>query len=400
MTPAAADGRPLSRHPAADRRQALDWLLAACRAWLLERPEPAPEAPAEALGRMAHCHNVEPLLHHLTVAGWLAAPAPELAERWERSYFETLAANSALLDLAAELVEAGRRAGAGLVVVKGLATAARAYRDLGLRQMSDVDLLCREDALPAVCRAAAGLGFRAGLEDAVYHLKLHHPARAATVEIHFRAYGLIAHGAAFHERGLARAVELQVDDVRLPALAPEMDLVFQLAHLLSHDLRGNLRGYLDLAALLRRGGLDRETTRHQLEESDLEPELALLVAAVEGLFQVPLRGWAAAVPSGFLEDAVRQRLLEIDAHLRPAALDELRARPWRARLAYLRQLLLPPAGRLRALAELEPGLTPATALTRHWRATFSRGWHKLGATADREPRTPEPSLKRRVLRRR
>ncbi len=401
MSGSGASGRePASASPD-ERLLAVDWLRAAARGWLLDE-QAVPEAPAAAaLGRMAWCHNLEPLLYKLVAEGRLPPPAPELTGRWQSAYFETLASGSSVLELVRELLDGCRQRGVPVVVLKGLVTAARAYGDPALRPMSDVDLLCREADLAAVCRAGAALGFAAGGEDSVYHLKLVQPGRSTLLELHFDLYDLIAGRREFARRGLEAPAEAPLDGIPLPALPLEMDAVFQLAHLINHDFRVNLRAWLDVAALLHRSrtALDSERLASELAAADLEPEFGRMVDLLEALFGIELAAELPRSEPGPLLDSVERYLLEPERAARQPALAEAAARPWRSRPGYLLRLLFPTRDRLRALDELPPSSRPATRLA-HLAATLRRGWGKLAHRKEAGPAAQGPSIKREVLRRR
>ncbi len=402
MSAGGAPGREPASASRDERRVAVDWLRAAVRGWLLDE-EAVPAAPAVAeLGQMAWCHNLEPLLYKLVAEGRLASPSPELARRWQGAYFETLASGSSLLELVRALLDGCQQQDVPMVVLKGLVTAARAYGDPALRPMSDVDLLCRQADLGAVCRAAAGFGFEAGGEDSIYHLKLVHPGRSTLIELHFDLYDLIAERREFARRGLEAPAEATLDGIPLPALPLEMDAVFQLAHLVNHDLAVNLRAWLDLAALLhrQRTALDPARLARELAAADLEPEFGRLVRLLEELFEIELPAELPRSEPGALLAGVERCLIEPEQAARQPALAEAAARPWRSRAGYLRRLLFPARARLRALDELPPSSRPTASRLGHLAATLRRGWGKLARRGEAGPAAQGPSIKREVLRRR
>ena len=394
---------PLATFSLQERRAALSFLETVCDA-SFERTaahsvEERPACGPAALARMAYCHNLEPLLHRFVADRLLTAPSAALAQRWETAYFESLARNNVLLDALARLLEATEKVSVEVLVLKGLVTAARAYGDLSLRSMSDIDLLCRPADLRLFCRAAGELGYRAAPDDSAHHLKLSRADGRVLVELHFDVYGVIATSEAFLSRAFSSRQGTEVEGVHLPALSRSMELVFSLAHLIHHDFKANLRGYLDIARLIAADPGPPAALEDELRRADLRPEWDQLLGLLGERFESFDAGVAAAAPPELL-DLVEGRLLEIDAFDEEPPLGELRARRWRSRLSYGWRLLFPPQTRFEALAELVSADQPRPCRWRHV------GWVVRGVLARlgrrRRGATPAASLsvKRRLYQRR
>lgn len=368
------------------RDACLDWLLAACRSWLGAGATGGPDEPCgeldpDLLARMAFTHNLEPLLFALGRDGRLPpgdVPAA-LAARWEKIYFQNYVFNERLLASLERLLDGVRRSGLAVAVFKGPVTAARAYGDPALRIMHDVDLLVRERDLEPLCRLAREAGYDAAAETSVYHLALADPRLGLGLELHFDLYGFLAERAALLESVLAAPATISLDGRELPAPPPEEGLLLEVAHLVNHDLRVNLKPWLDLAALLGDERLDRPRLAALAGRHDLRREVELLTALAADLFglgETVRTGPVGAEPAELAAAAERVRgLLLGDGGGPSSALAEAAARAGpAARLGYLRRLLFPPLSHLRAVAGSPSRAAALGALARHLAATAGRGW--------------------------
>ncbi len=388
------------------RAVCLDWLLAACCVWL-GRESPRREAGAgldwAVVERLAYIHNLEPLLHALARDGGLppGEPPAALGERWERAYFQNYRFNARLLRALDRFLVRSRALGLPLVVFKGPVTAARAWGDPALRVMHDVDLLCRESDLEALCRIARDLGFVGAGETAVYHLALTSEELGLGIELHFDLYDFLHGGADLLQSILEQPVTVELEGIRLPAAATETAVLLEVAHLVNHDLQVNLKPWLDLAALVARAPLDRTALRRLAARHDLLRELDLTIGMTAQLFRLPANREASpmAVPLP-LANQVRDFLLRLDLDYRQPPLAEAAARSHpRARLRYLRRLLFPRLSHLRALHGLDSRTQALLAWAGHLAATAERGWHKWRARGTDPANTSGESMKRRVYER-
>jgi hypothetical protein len=184
--------------------------------------------------------------------------AEQMAAR--QAYLASTAWNLARLDRLDRLVEAARRAGLELVLLKGAAMARTRYGDAGARPMVDVDVLCAEDDLSRVVEVARSIGFAVTeppafrrAQKAVHDLKLHDGA--VMIEVHHRLWHEL--GLGDDARGVrARAVETEVDGVRLRVPAVEDQLLITLVHAATHGFTGNPMWIIDALLLLDEAGPD------------------------------------------------------------------------------------------------------------------------------------------------
>lgn len=207
---------------------------------------------------------VEPL------AGRVGIPPTALA-RLETVYYEQAARNALLHSALRDLLTAFRDAGMSIVVLKGAALAETVYGNLALRPMRDLDLLVRENDVPAAETVLVRLGYMAdeSFRPRSWYVEQHHhlpPFLArdgpAVVEIHWQLAPAFVPVAVPVSELWERAGMTDVAGTRAPVLAPD-DLVVHLAlHLAGSDgFVGKLGELCDIAATVRRHRSDLEWDR-------------------------------------------------------------------------------------------------------------------------------------------
>jgi hypothetical protein len=342
-----------------------------------------------SLGRLAFVHNLEPLLHHLRAEQRLPrddVPAV-LGERWEKAYFENFVFNTRALELLGEITDACSARGIPVATIKGPVVISRVYRDPALRVMADLDLLCREQDLAAVMTTARDVGFRGGEETAVHHSSLQHRELNLMLELHFDLYDFLPGHRRLHDQILDLAQPLSCGDVEIPALPREFERVIEIAHIVNHDLKVNLKPLLDLAADLR-GTPPAGAFAEILQRWDLEGEYELVAVIIDRLFGTDSQAGDRTAESSSMKNVDTAAvgaigvIANIDRWGPPPALQELATRPGiAAKIAYLVRLLMPPKNRIIELSESgqdrEKGGNLLQARTAHLGATFRRGWRKL-----------------------
>ncbi|MFQ5524622.1 MAG: nucleotidyltransferase family protein [Thermoanaerobaculia bacterium] len=378
--------------------EAVRWLRSAAGRWLGSGPGSTPaekkEVPEDwdAVAEGARRHNLEPLLFELSESGLLTGVPAETLDAWEGQYYRNQIFNLSLLETLAELLERALRSDIEPIVLKGPVSIARRLKDPGLRVMVDVDLLCRQRDLEPLVEAARELGFQTVGENATYHLSLQHPALGAGLELHFDLYEVLDRRREFIEEVFEGAERLEVEGCSFRAPSREADLVLQLAHILHHDQRVDLRHWLDFASAAGQAG-ERDELERLLKLADLEPEFEEAVAIARHLFEGD--GTALEVDSE-LPGHVEAALLDLTD--RRALLSGARMYPgWWARLGYVARLLVPSPRRWRALAASE-GTGIGRALLRHLTRAFGRGMSKIEHRDQKA--SPADSPRARLFRRR
>ena len=164
-----------------ERRKVVKYLLAEGLDWdlLLDR---------------AAWHRLSPLVSHHLRTPDLSVFVPRLVlEKLKRLNYQSLARNMLLQDELSKLLAAFNEAGLPVIVLKGVALLGSIYRDIGLRPMSDLDVLVQPEHLDrakaiALCQGYAPIVERVVQEhDTVNrrHLpNLIHHERGIVLEVH------------------------------------------------------------------------------------------------------------------------------------------------------------------------------------------------------------------------
>lgn len=399
------------------RTEALGWLLAACRHWLDTRAgrssspvwRPTDLTDWRVLTHLAYLHNLGPLLHRVVSDAPRAADAVPASARqaWDQAYHLNYLFNRRVLDTLSTIVSACAVQGLPVVVFKGPATVARAYEDLALRVMGDVDLLCREADLPALARIARSEGYQRVGETSIYHLEFYHGDLQAGLELHFELYDCMENRQSLLDQALQSRESVRLDDTEFPVPSREIDLVLDLGHLINHDFELTLKHYLDFTAKVM--AFERTTAPRGLHAlllaTDLAREFGMTVDVVSTLFNRPLGRLEA--PSSDADEvamrvaALRDFLASVDRYTHRAALGDTGHRAGFGRQARnVGRLLFPALAHLQALHGTPTRLGALRYVPGHVAQTIGRGLTNI-----RRPEAPVSplapvSVKRAVYRRR
>jgi hypothetical protein len=294
-------------HPLLEERtDVILWLFSACGQWLMQesrrRRQATDDEPAagsmtvpvhldrKLLGKMAYFHNLEPILHDLIRRKTLSSAGipRRLTESWEAAYLGTVVANADLLTVLFALSNASQKQGVPLMVLKGPTSIARIYKDSGLRTMADLDVFCPDTALAQCGRIARSLGFRQARDVYLHHVSLFHERLGVILELHFALYHWLAHRKRVADEMWTHRQWVDLEGVRIPVMSVEDQLVFGLAHIISHDYRLSLKQYLDFLAIpvLLRSEIDLARVFHVLDLADLRQEFVGLCGILTDLLGV------------------------------------------------------------------------------------------------------------------
>lgn len=276
------------------------------------------------------------------------------------------------------LSEALHARGVTPIALKGAAIAARLYGEHARRPSIDVDLLIAADDVDATHEVFEGLGWHAPsgvrgrwVSGQFTYRSPRSTALATSVDIHWRLTNRPALNHALrYEQLLAAAVPRAQAFPFCATIAPAHALVHAVVHLVAHHGRSEVPAlwWLDIA------GLDATLTPAERREA-----LALLTRA--GLLDLTAEVWRDAVVAvGFTPSPETRHLFTHRStrrwRLRPSnrgqeILADLSALQAPQRLAYLRELALPPEDSLRA------AYGPSEAETPLWQLHLRR-WLKRG----------------------
>ncbi|NJL33457.1 MAG: nucleotidyltransferase family protein [Chloroflexaceae bacterium] len=277
----------------------------------LARAEHVPDwshiSPAEweQLVTTAHHESVAPLLYHLLhTADVLECVPPQLGQSLRGSYRATLARNSLLFQELSRILHTVPDM--PIVMLKGAALAPTLYGDIGLRPMSDIDLLVSHEHLIPLEHAFAIAGCRRvemvpGLEDITGQVQLSGPHTPLAIDLH---WGLIA---GFDDRRsppvdwfFEHAEPWALPDNTLHALqlSPTANLLYLSAHLMIRHGGEWIRllRFYDLHLVCERQG--HRVNWDELIERAAEYHWA---ASLYAAMQMTQQLFATPLPAGWLE---------------------------------------------------------------------------------------------------
>jgi len=242
--------------------------------------------------RDAEAFKILPLLHHHFSAPGFASLVPQdtaqvLAQAYRRCSLKNLQIHGSLRKILVGM----REAGIPVILLKGAYLATQVYGDIGLRPMSDLDLLCRKEDEPRIWELLKRLGARPSMEkggfnnatdERVVEHTSHAPPwvldRVARIEIH---YHLLA-GNLPDDRALQQALWEQAsthewEGLEIRSLGLEHQVLHLAVHLHKHALEERFALYWvsDLRELLRARGpsLDGQALSALARELGYEREL-------------------------------------------------------------------------------------------------------------------------------
>jgi len=220
---------------------------------LLGRPLNWEEVLRSALG-----HGIAPLLYHNLNGIQERRFIPQnVIVKLEEAYQGNIARNMYLYAELSKILDAFRGKGLQVIILKGAALAKTVYKDIGLRSMSDLDLLVKKKDLPGIKEIMYDLhyGKKNGYSEEYYqenhfHLPLYiHPDKP-TIEIHWhivRDPSLID-----IDKWWARARVLTIGSCQAMMPSPEDILIHLCLHLFNHGYKTILlRDLCDISETLR-----------------------------------------------------------------------------------------------------------------------------------------------------
>lgn len=282
------------------RLQALDWLFAATRPWLFQNRNSKQQLPHgddvnwKAIANLAYFHNVEPLLYWMVSNTEIPIKIPEwLKQKWEQAYFGNFLRNEAYFELLKTLLTRCEKEGIPIIVLKGPALIGRIYKDPALRTLSDLDILCSPIDLQRIVTIARQLGYTmmdVGDDPASpHHVAMVQAAGGAILEFHFMPYEIIQDHERFMQLAWDRQEGIDVGGIHCPVLCLEMELLFNIAHLVQHQFDVSLKHYLDIAGLLVfcEGQLNRDAIGTLFRDFGLEKLFALTRGFLSTMMHLP-----------------------------------------------------------------------------------------------------------------
>ncbi len=210
----------------------------------------------EALCVDAERHGIAPFVHAFLRAS--AIDAPEAARKKLRAaYLRTAEQNVLYRHYARQVYSACERAGIEIIPLKGIFLADRVYDSIALREMSDIDLLVRQEELEKLDHVLVETGFvpmqeiREVLFEEGHHLRYLHAGCRLLLEAHWDLMDPDQDVKVDREALWKRSRPTGPSGRTLRELCPEELLLHLAVHLANHTFCLGLRGLNDLAATIR-----------------------------------------------------------------------------------------------------------------------------------------------------
>jgi len=193
--------------------------------------------------------GVQPLLYkHLSQSRFSQCVPATVLGSLKEEYRNQSMRNLRVYGLIERLLDAFEEADITVVLLKGAFMARWIYRDIALRPMGDIDILCREEEEGLVRAKLVELGLH---QETIYpslfherffafdkggHINPYYGSRPLMIEVHFSILPHIPHGFMHMQRVWKRVGRHSVDGLSLSCLEPD-DLVLYLCLHLSQHLR-------------------------------------------------------------------------------------------------------------------------------------------------------------------
>lgn len=220
-----------------------------------------PRTWEEVLG-LAQRHGIAPLLLRALESRGGLDPCPEFARvDLKEARRSTALANLEKYGQFRVIATALREANVPVMALKGLHVAELVYRDIGLRSMSDIDILVPREALQRSIAALQSIeygfdedvsGAGPGMLGTKCNIGLAHRRLGVWLEVHWSLAEPQSCYAPPMDDIWSSAVRARLGDAGALVMSPEFLLLYVCAHLACNHVFGfNLRGLCDIAEIVR-----------------------------------------------------------------------------------------------------------------------------------------------------
>ena len=264
----------------------------------------------QAVIELSDLHGVANLLHHrLEKAG--VTPPTDQAEALKAAYFNTTARNMRVSHALAPLLSQLNIEKIPVIVFKGAHLAQLVYDQIGLRDMSDVDLLFHIEDLSRVEAILLNLGYLAdnpnrNIWKANHHFTYHHADHGLMLEVHWLVFDPRERIAIDHAVIWQRAVTVSLSGQKAYVMTLADLIPYLCAHIANHWTFVSLRMLVDIAELVCKHDqqIDWQRMAKNIREWALERPCYLVFRLTQDLFGAKMPpGWPEAIkPDGFLEE--------------------------------------------------------------------------------------------------
>ena len=364
----------MSNSTQSEREACLHWLFNACRTWILHKFNPGPETSSnltfqelnrDVLEKMAHYHNLEPLLHDLVKSQKLAEDEipNKLKEKWEEAYFSTFVRNSEILTLISQLLFECKQKNIPLIILKGPSVIADVYEDIGLRPMADLDIFCRKQDLLVFRDIVYSLGCKKGGIPWLHHLDFFHEKFEILLELHFNLFQYVKNKSLFLEKAWEDKTELSIDDLSFPVLSLEHRIVFELAHFRLHNYKIALKHLLDFAArhFFLRNKINKEKLLSLLSQISLSEDFYLMSHSLKKLMDLSFPKYTELEQPKSEVDSFKNNLFDLSSSIgfskyRKTGSEFRQQEGFQRKIVYIWKKLFPPFQVLQAAYNLSSPL--------------------------------------------
>lgn len=215
----------------------------------------------DELAQMAIDRGMAPLLYKklglLSSASMIPDPAKQ---KLQGAYYRTLSRSMVLYDAFRKAAEAITAAGIQVVALKGIYLSEWLYKDIGLRQFSDIDLLVKKEDGEKCLEILKGLGYKSSgtkTSNTIQNISgfVHYDPlilNGVSIELHINLHGK---GKSYHlsvEEMMRNSETVMVNKIKINTLCLNDLLIFLCIHLDKHFINGNVQftGFIDIANLL------------------------------------------------------------------------------------------------------------------------------------------------------
>lgn len=211
-------------------------------------------------------HGIQSLLYwNLNLTDGGKNVPEEVMAKLKKMYYENAARNMFLYDELGMILRALKNEGVGVIALKGAFLAEAVYRNIGLRPMSDIDLLIKKEDLYKVNKELARLGYSAPVYPTHLHEKIQNQlqnneayinqGKKIVVDIHWDIAPSIIPIRVDINKFWENAQPVKIAGIETLTLAPEDSLLHLCLHLDGHINTSNaphpkFKGYSDIVAVI------------------------------------------------------------------------------------------------------------------------------------------------------
>jgi len=261
--------------------------------------------------RLSNEHGIIVLAwHNITGTGNAGYMPSENLAILQKAYYKSLARTTYLYDRLSGILELARDVDIRVVLLKGMALERTIYRNRGLRQMTDIDILVREDDVLKLRKILMMNGFRSEpFKSPLYrylipYLNTHIPRLTKAdchVEIHYKLFDQPDNTLTEKVRELSVPLKLNDHEAFVPP--PRLFFLYLISHLSHHRQGGDsqLRQYTDIYLLLcdRYDEIMDDNLISQAREANMERELAVMLYILRNYWDVSFPSWINDFIAGY-----------------------------------------------------------------------------------------------------